>query len=170
MAISRRIGRSEAKKREDHKAQLIYVMAGTRHRIHRCGEDDVTLTNEVMCPVCGRLMILLHTIRRAFAEDLNVFKCKPCGFSTTEPANWTTPRTSAARLTMPLDQHTIGFDHLQGRPGGDQAGGLCPRQTTRAFFLSTSGHTTGRQQAGEPDKPEHETRPPPFPNRSSSAY
>jgi len=30
-------------------------------------------------------MILLHTIRRAFAENLNVFKCKPCGFSTTEP-------------------------------------------------------------------------------------
>jgi hypothetical protein len=29
-------------------------------------------------------MILLHTIRRRFAEDLNVFKCKPRGFSTTE--------------------------------------------------------------------------------------
>jgi predicted RNA-binding Zn-ribbon protein involved in translation (DUF1610 family) len=41
-------------------------------------------TNEVICPVCGRAMILLHTIRRAFAENLFVFKCKPCGFSVTE--------------------------------------------------------------------------------------
>jgi len=29
-------------------------------------------------------MILLHTIRHAFGENLNVFKCEPCGFSTTE--------------------------------------------------------------------------------------
>jgi hypothetical protein len=34
---------------------------------------------------------LPHTIRRAFADDLNVFKCKPCGFSVTEPASWTAP-------------------------------------------------------------------------------
>jgi hypothetical protein len=39
-------------------------------------------------------MILLHTIRRAFAENLNVFQCKPCGFSTTEPVSWTTPPLS----------------------------------------------------------------------------
>jgi hypothetical protein len=36
-------------------------------------------------------MVLLHTIRRAFAEDLNVFKRKPCGFSMTEPESWTRP-------------------------------------------------------------------------------
>jgi hypothetical protein len=30
-------------------------------------------------------MMLLHTIRRAFAENLNVFKCKPCGFSMIDP-------------------------------------------------------------------------------------
>lgn len=45
---------------------------------------------EVICPVCGRPMALLRTIRRAFAEDLNVFKCK-CGFSLTEPVSWTVP-------------------------------------------------------------------------------
>jgi predicted RNA-binding Zn-ribbon protein involved in translation (DUF1610 family) len=49
-----------------------------------------TPTNETICPVCGQPMILLHVIRRAFAENLNVYKCKPCGFSMTEPASWTT--------------------------------------------------------------------------------
>jgi predicted RNA-binding Zn-ribbon protein involved in translation (DUF1610 family) len=56
--------------------------------------ENLTSANEVICPVCGRPMILLHTIRRAFAENLNVFKCKPCGFSTTEPVSWTTPPLS----------------------------------------------------------------------------
>jgi predicted RNA-binding Zn-ribbon protein involved in translation (DUF1610 family) len=41
---------------------------------------------EMPCPVCGGPMILLHTIWRAFAENLNVFQCKPCGFSTTADA------------------------------------------------------------------------------------
>jgi hypothetical protein len=48
-----------------------------------------TSPNEVICPVCGRAMKLLHMIKRAFADDLNVFQCKPCGFSMTEPASWT---------------------------------------------------------------------------------
>ncbi len=48
-------------------------------------------TNEVACPVCGRPMTLLHIIRRAFGENLNVFQCKPCRFSMTEPVTWTTP-------------------------------------------------------------------------------
>jgi hypothetical protein len=56
--------------------------------------QDSTFTNEVICPVCGRPMTLLRTIRRAFAENLNVFKCKPCGFSTTEPVSWATPPSS----------------------------------------------------------------------------
>jgi RNase P subunit RPR2 len=56
--------------------------------------DGPISMNEAICPVCGRPMILLHTIRRAFAENLKVFKCKPCGFSTTEPASWTTPPSS----------------------------------------------------------------------------
>jgi ribosomal protein L37AE/L43A len=52
-----------------------------------------------VCPVCRQPMILLHEIRRAFAEDLYVFKCQPCGFSMTEPASWTTrpQNASAAR-------------------------------------------------------------------------
>jgi hypothetical protein len=53
--------------------------------------EDHSSTNEVICPVSGRPMILLHTIWRAFGENLNVFKCEPCGFSTTEPMSWTTP-------------------------------------------------------------------------------
>jgi predicted RNA-binding Zn-ribbon protein involved in translation (DUF1610 family) len=38
-------------------------------------------TDEVICPVCGRSMILLQMIRRAFGENLNLFECTPCGFS-----------------------------------------------------------------------------------------
>jgi predicted RNA-binding Zn-ribbon protein involved in translation (DUF1610 family) len=55
-------------------------------------------TAETICPVCGRPMILLHVIRRAFAENLNVFQCEPCGFSMTEPASWTT-RTENLKRT-----------------------------------------------------------------------
>src|SRR5215469_16395840 len=74
---------------------LIRVNAGGRHRVHKYTmSENLTYTNEVICPVCGRPMILLHTIRRAFADDLNVFKCKPCGFSMTEPVSWTRPPSS----------------------------------------------------------------------------
>jgi predicted RNA-binding Zn-ribbon protein involved in translation (DUF1610 family) len=74
---------------------LIRVKAGTRHGVHKYAmSENLTSANEVICPVCGRPMILLHTIRRAFGENLNVFKCKPCGFSTTEPVSWTTPPLS----------------------------------------------------------------------------
>jgi hypothetical protein len=54
---------------------------------------------EVVCPVCGRSMTYLHTIRRAFADDLVAFKCNPCGFSMTERASDTPPaqRTAARR-------------------------------------------------------------------------
>ena len=45
---------------------------------------------EVICPVCGRSMILFRAIRRTIGEDLNVFQCKPCEFSITEPVSWTT--------------------------------------------------------------------------------
>jgi hypothetical protein len=59
--------------------------------------ENLTFTNQVIYPICGRPMILLLRIRRAFAEDLNVFKCKPCGFSTTEPVSWTTPAVVGGR-------------------------------------------------------------------------
>jgi len=42
-------------------------------------------------------MALLHVIRRALAENLNVFQCKPCGFSMTEPVSWTTPAEDIKR-------------------------------------------------------------------------
>jgi hypothetical protein len=52
--------------------------------------ENTTPEPEIICSVCGRPMILLHEIRRAFAENLYVFKCRPCGFSMTEPVSWTT--------------------------------------------------------------------------------
>ena len=61
--------------------------------------DKHTPEIKKVCPVCRQPMILLHEIRRAFAEDLYVFKCQPCGFSMTEPASRTTrpQNASAAR-------------------------------------------------------------------------
>jgi C4-type Zn-finger protein len=71
--------------------RLIRVKAGARRCVHQYPmSENLTFTNEVICPVCGRPMVLLHTIRRVFGDNLNVFKCKPCGFSTTEPVSWTT--------------------------------------------------------------------------------
>jgi hypothetical protein len=69
---------------------LIFRKAGAVHRLHKFGmvEDAPPLID---CPVCGRPMKYLHTIRCAFADNLNVFQCKPCGFAMTEPETWTTP-------------------------------------------------------------------------------
>jgi predicted RNA-binding Zn-ribbon protein involved in translation (DUF1610 family) len=50
------------------------------------------LRDEAVCPTCGQPMVLLHVIRRAFAESSNVFRCKPCGFSIIEAAQTTTSR------------------------------------------------------------------------------
>jgi C4-type Zn-finger protein len=36
------------------------------------------------CPVCGRPMRLLTTIRRVPGEQTLVLQCRPCGLSTTE--------------------------------------------------------------------------------------
>ncbi len=84
---------------------LIDIKASGRYRVHTNKmSDGPTSTNEVICPVCGRPMVLLHTIRRAFAENLKVFKCKPCGFSTTEPASWTTPPSSQVSATTAARQ------------------------------------------------------------------
>jgi predicted RNA-binding Zn-ribbon protein involved in translation (DUF1610 family) len=75
-----------------NRRRLIRLKVGVRNCVHKyVMNKTLTLTNEVICPVCGRPMILLHTIRRVFGEHLNVFKCKPCGFSMTEPVSWTTP-------------------------------------------------------------------------------
>ena len=52
--------------------------------------EDFTPGSEVACPVCGRPMTF-QIIRRAFAENLYVFECKPCGLSVTEPESSTTP-------------------------------------------------------------------------------
>ena len=60
---------------------------------------DDTPTPEALCPVCGRSMVLLHEIRRAFAENLYVFKCKPCGFSATESASTGQNARAAVELT-----------------------------------------------------------------------
>ena len=68
--------------------------------------EDATLSNEVICSVCGRPITSLCLIRRAFGENLNVFQCKPCGFSTTEPVSWTTPPLRA--LVNPRTGKTAG--------------------------------------------------------------
>jgi hypothetical protein len=51
--------------------------------------QDPTPSNEVACPVCGQPMTL-QIIRRAFAENLYAFECKPCGLSMTDPESSTT--------------------------------------------------------------------------------
>ena len=40
--------------------------------------------NDHACPVCGRPMRLLTTIRRVPGEQTLVLQCRPCGLSTTE--------------------------------------------------------------------------------------
>jgi uncharacterized protein (DUF983 family) len=52
--------------------------------------QHLTPGNEVACPVCGTPMIF-QIIRRAFAEGLYAFECKPCGLSMTEPENSAAP-------------------------------------------------------------------------------
>jgi hypothetical protein len=87
---------------------LINIKDGVRGYVHKLHmSENLTPTNEVICPVCGQPMNLLHTIRRAFGENLNVFKCKPCGFSMTEPVSWTTPPSSqnAKAATAPHRKH-----------------------------------------------------------------
>jgi hypothetical protein len=42
------------------------------------------IDNDHACPVCGRPMRLLTTIRRVPGEQTLVLQCRPCGFSTTE--------------------------------------------------------------------------------------
>jgi hypothetical protein len=70
---------------------LIRVKVGQRHRVHKyLMSEDLTLSNEVPCPVCGSPMTL-QIIRRAFAENLYAFECKPCGLSMTEPESSTIP-------------------------------------------------------------------------------
>jgi len=76
-------------------AKLILVIAGTRGSIDECAMTE-NATPEVICPVCGRLMNFRHTIKCAFADNLHVFECRPCRFSMTEPAGWTTPVRSGA--------------------------------------------------------------------------
>lgn len=59
------------------------------------GNERCHATDKVTCPACGRSMTLLYTIRRAFAENLNVFKCR-CGLTLAKPESKTTPPRAAA--------------------------------------------------------------------------
>jgi hypothetical protein len=79
--------------------------------------------SEVICSVCGRPMILLHTIRRAFAEALYVWQCKPCGFSMTEPASWTT-RPQNVALGTEEPPHVPTYSPETGEPYGAVAQGI----------------------------------------------
>jgi hypothetical protein len=40
----------------------------------------------ILCPNCFQSMRLLSTMRRAFTEDIDMFRCRPCGLSTTRLA------------------------------------------------------------------------------------
>jgi hypothetical protein len=71
--------------------------------------DKHTPEIKKVCPVCRRPMTLLHEITRAFAENLYVFKCKPCGFSMTEPASWTTHPQNASATRKLLADHPAPF-------------------------------------------------------------
>jgi predicted RNA-binding Zn-ribbon protein involved in translation (DUF1610 family) len=62
--------------------------------------DPNVPTAETICPVCGRSMIFLHEIRRAVSENLYVWQCKPCDFSMTGPASWTT-QPDKFRVSLP---------------------------------------------------------------------
>ena len=69
----------------------INVKVGVRHRVHKHPmSEDLTPSNEVTCPVCGKPMTL-QIIRRAFTENLYAFQCKSCGLLMTEPESSTTP-------------------------------------------------------------------------------
>jgi hypothetical protein len=85
--------------------QLICIKAGTRRCIHTytMSKDVTPTTNEVICPVCGRPMTLLHTIRRAFGENLNVFKCKPWVFNDRARKLDNPAQIKVARLKASLD-------------------------------------------------------------------
>jgi hypothetical protein len=62
---------------------LIRVKVALRRRVHKAPmSEDFIPSNEVACPVCGRPMTL-QIIRRAFAENLYAFECRPCGLSMT---------------------------------------------------------------------------------------
>jgi hypothetical protein len=70
---------------------LIRVKVALLHRVHKAPmSENVMPTNDVVCPICGRPMAL-QIIRRAFAENLYAFECKPCGLSMTESESSTTP-------------------------------------------------------------------------------
>jgi C4-type Zn-finger protein len=55
--------------------------------------------NDHACPVCGRPMRLLTTIRRVPGEQTLVLQCRRCGLSTTETVD--APQTTRERaLTL----------------------------------------------------------------------
>jgi hypothetical protein len=51
-------------------------------------------------------------------------------------------------LTPPLDQRTIGSDHLSGS-FGDQHRDACPRPLSRAFFCAAKQWRPPRKAAGK---------------------
>jgi len=54
-------------------------------------------------------MMFVHTIRRAFSENLDVFRCKPCGFSMTEPVSWKMPtQQGGGLLEKPSQKRPLG--------------------------------------------------------------
>jgi hypothetical protein len=60
---------------------------------HRLDAVSMNLCDDdLLCPVCGRPMRLLATIRRVPDGQTLVLQCRPCGLSTTETVEGPGPR------------------------------------------------------------------------------
>jgi hypothetical protein len=101
-----------------------------------------TSINEVICPICGRPMTLLHTIGSAFGEDLNMFKCTPCGFSMTEPVSWTANRSAASRAVAKPTTVARGCPTINPR---------VPGVVARPIFCCGAGVTDIDRKSDEDD-------------------
>jgi hypothetical protein len=58
-------------------------------------------TIEIICLVCGRPMTFLRT-SGPFADDVEVFECKPCGFSVAKSRTAPTNQDSRNHTVRPL--------------------------------------------------------------------
>jgi hypothetical protein len=67
---------------------LSFLKAGLGHFVFMGGMTqetiDTLIVGAMSCPACGQSMTLKRMIRRAFAENLEVRECKPCGLSVTQ--------------------------------------------------------------------------------------
>jgi hypothetical protein len=92
-------------------------------RAPRAPEGRVTMSlgnTDHACPVCGRPIRLLTTIRRVPGEQTLVPQCRPCDLSTTETVDAPKPGESMLTLRHPGDPGMArpSLDHEHGRLHG----------------------------------------------------